>query len=396
LFVYILAIANRTSFGVAGLVAAERFNTSATVLSLFVVVQLFVYAFMQLPAGMALDRWGARRLIITGAIAMTVGQLVMAFVPSVGLALGARVLIGAGDATIFVSAVRLVWEWFPAPRVPLLTQMTGLAGNIGQLISAYPFAAALAGVGWYFAFGGLAALTALTALVALLTIRQSTATAHGGASKSSFRAAVMNPATWLGFFTHMLCGLSATVFIMMWGVPFMRQGLGYGERETAFALTLVVLTALVVAPVIGQLTAKFPQRRTMTALIIGGLVCVGWAIMLVPTTPLPYWIFAVAIVLIAIGGPASLIGLDLAGSFNQPERRSTVQGIANMGGFVAAILVMLTVGVILDRRTGADSPALGDYRAALSVVFIPMILAALGVIVFRNKTRRSLTTETGF
>ncbi|MCL2465364.1 MAG: MFS transporter, partial [Micrococcales bacterium] len=111
LVAYVVAVAQRSSFGVAGLVAAHRFGVDETMLSLFVVIQLATYAAMQLPVGVAVDRWGPRRTLSVGALTMAVGQLVMTVAPHVGVALAARVLIGSGDAAIFVSAVRLVGLW---------------------------------------------------------------------------------------------------------------------------------------------------------------------------------------------------------------------------------------------------------------------------------------------
>jgi MFS family permease len=404
LFVYILAVANRSSFGVAGLLAAQRFGVSATVLSLFVVVQLAVYAGMQLPAGMALDVWGPRRLLVIGAIAMSIGQLAMALVPSVQLAIVARVLIGAGDATVFVSAVRLVWDWFPREKVSLLTQLTGLAGQAGQIVSAIPFAMALRQVGWVPSFltlavaGGIAALTAgiLVKRRALESTSLDTATPLRSAQHdevteevdTTFTGAMRHPSTWLGFFAHMLCGVGTTVFVLMWGVPFMVEGEGYSPNVSSILLVIVVLTSVIAAPLIGRYTSRNPNRRSTVTLWVGALVAIGWLIALVPAVPLPFPIFIIAVILISAGGPASLIGLDLAGSFNSPGRRSTVQGIANMGGFVAAIAVMLTVGSILDHRTGGATPVLNDYRAALSVVFIPMALATIGLFYFRHHTRK--------
>ncbi len=66
-FAYIVAVLHRTAFGVSGLAATERFEISPSVLSGFVVLQLIVYAGMQIPAGVLLDRFGSRRMIATGA-----------------------------------------------------------------------------------------------------------------------------------------------------------------------------------------------------------------------------------------------------------------------------------------------------------------------------------------
>ena len=52
LLVYVLAVFHRSSLGVAGLVAAERFDISATQLATFTMLQLLVYAGMQIPVGL--------------------------------------------------------------------------------------------------------------------------------------------------------------------------------------------------------------------------------------------------------------------------------------------------------------------------------------------------------
>ncbi|MDD9204865.1 MFS transporter, partial [Georgenia sp. 10Sc9-8] len=77
-------------------------------LALFSVVQLAVYAAAQVPVGLLLDRVGSRRMIAGGAVVLAVGQLMLALVDTLPMALVARVLVGLGDATAFVSVLRLV------------------------------------------------------------------------------------------------------------------------------------------------------------------------------------------------------------------------------------------------------------------------------------------------
>ena len=79
LSVYVLAIFNRSSLGVAGLLATERFGITATQLSFFTVLQLVVYAGLQVPIGVLLDRYGSRVLLLGGLALMTLGQLLFAF-----------------------------------------------------------------------------------------------------------------------------------------------------------------------------------------------------------------------------------------------------------------------------------------------------------------------------
>ena len=90
LLAYIVAVLDRTTLGVSGLDAADRFGASPGVLSTFVVLQIVVYACAQVPAGLLLDRFGSKALILVGAALMASGQLVLAFTESLPAAIAAR------------------------------------------------------------------------------------------------------------------------------------------------------------------------------------------------------------------------------------------------------------------------------------------------------------------
>src|SRR4051794_10814250 len=121
LSVYLLAVFNRSSLGVAGLLAQDRFGISAAQLSFFVVLQLVVYAGLQIPIGILLDRYGSRALLLAGLVLMTVGQLAFAYATSFPVAVLAPAVLGARDAAGFVSVLPPVAPWVlgrQAPPVP--------------------------------------------------------------------------------------------------------------------------------------------------------------------------------------------------------------------------------------------------------------------------------------
>src|SRR4029079_2720299 len=145
---YVMAVFDRSSLGVASLQAQERFHATAAVLSLFAVLQLAVYAAMQIPRGVVLDRFGTRRLVVAGGLVMAAGQLLLGVAHTVGLAIAARVLVGMGDAMTFISVLRLVGFWFAPRRAPVITQLTGIVGQLRQVVAAYPLVALLHHAGW--------------------------------------------------------------------------------------------------------------------------------------------------------------------------------------------------------------------------------------------------------
>ncbi|WNY34304.1 MFS transporter [Curtobacterium flaccumfaciens] len=78
---HVLAVVQRSSLGVSGVDAQDRFAVSAAVLSTLAVVQIAVYAGLQIPVGIALDRVGPRRLVLLGAALLVVGQAIVAVSP---------------------------------------------------------------------------------------------------------------------------------------------------------------------------------------------------------------------------------------------------------------------------------------------------------------------------
>ena len=91
--VYVAAVFNRTSLGVAGLEAASRLGITPAQLSVFVLVQLGVYAVMQVPTGLLVDRYGPRRLLVAAAVTMALAQLAFALTESYPVALLAPIVM---------------------------------------------------------------------------------------------------------------------------------------------------------------------------------------------------------------------------------------------------------------------------------------------------------------
>lgn len=397
LLAYIIAVLDRTTLGVSGLQAADRFSATPTVLSTFVVLQVVVYAGAQVPAGLLLDRFGSRVLIVCGAALMASGQLVLAFSESLPAAIGARAIVGLGDAVTFISVLRLVPHWFKPGQVPLLTQLTGICGQLGQVLSAVPFLALLSAAGWTPAYLSVGAFGLLAMVLALLVVRNTphgrvvtTETASVRDVLCSVKTVWLRPGTRLGFFTHMGTQFSVTVFALMWGVPYLTVAQGLSTAAAGTLLTISVVAAISSGIVIGIFTGRHPHRRSRLVLAIILSNALIWTVVLSVPGPAPLWLLVVLIVVISVGGPGSMVGFDFARTFNPSATLGTAQGMVNMGGFLASLLVMQTMGVVLSH---AGSYTFESFRLAWTVQYAVWILATIGILITRHKTRRLIAAE---
>ena len=399
---YVVAVLQRTSLGVAGLDAAQRFDISASMLATFAVVQLLVYAGLQIPVGVSVDRLGPRRLIATGALVMGVGQIMLALTHSFGPAILARVLVGAGDAMTFVSLLRLVNTWFPPRQVPVMTQLTGMVGQVGQLLSAVPLVALLHWGGWTTAFVTIGSLGLLMSVVAVIGIRdsppgQGPPVGAIGARQvaAQLRAAWLHPGTRLGLWTHFSTQFSGTVFALLWGFPFLVSGEGMSTRGAGELMSLLVFTSLLAGPLFGRFVALHPLRRSWLVLAIIGATVFVWTLVLAWPGRAPLWLLVALVLVVAVGGPGSMVGFDFARSFNPPSRLGTATGIVNIGGFVAALVTMLAIGIVLDLvapGSGGGSRAypLSAFRAGFAVQYVIWAFGVGGILRTRWLVRRRM------
>ena len=398
---YAVAVLQRTSLGVAGNEAADRFGTGAAVVGTFAVVQLLVYAAMQVPVGVLLDRFGSRRLVLVGTLLMAAGQLTLAFADSVPHALAARVLVGTGDAMIFISVLRLVPAWFPAHRVPLMTQLTGLLGQVGQVASAVPLVALLQGPGWSATFAGTAALALLAAALVVIVVRDAPPGVDPGRSRRSLgevrgelAGAVREPGTRLGLWTHFTAQYAGLVFALLWGFPFLTAGQGLEPRTAATMLTLMVVVGTVSGPLLARLVRRHPLHRSSLVLGIVGLTVAAWSVVLAWPGRAPLPVLVGLVVVLALGGPTSMVAFDFARTFNPPGRLGSATGFVNVGGFVASLLTILAIGVVLDLRTPVGGVYdLDAFRAAFAVQYVVWAVGLAGLIRTRRLTRRRLAEQ---
>ncbi len=435
---YAVAIINRSSLSALGPTAQEHFSIDATTLAAFAVIQLLVYAGMQIPVGVLLDRFGSTVLIISGGVLMAGGQLVMAAVSDVTLVILARVLVGVGDACTFISVMRLLPEWFSVRQLPTVSQWTGFIGQVGQLVSVTPLALAVGAFGWFAGFSGIVAVCLLVAILGALVLRDKPgdgtavermsgrlgpvsqrARSLGASDSTTALMAVAPPATSaftavkpgppkklglfrkifvllsipgvrLAFWVHFTSPFATTVFVLLWGTPFLQGGVGLSESRSNSLLNLAIVAGMLAALALGPLTSRFVERRVWINWGITLSIMLVWVVVLLwPNMP-PFWLLVVLMVVISVGGPASMISFEVARSHTPRSLSGVGIGLVNTAGFIAALLVIFFIGFVLDLQ-GAGSPelyTLDAFRWAFAVQVPVWLLGLIMMVVEERKTIR--------
>lgn len=437
---YAIAIINRSSLSSLGPPAQEHFGIDASTLAAFPLIQLVVYAGAQVPVGVLLDRFGASLLLLSGGVLMMIGQIAMATVTNVELAILARVLVGAGDACTFTSVMRILPEWFPPRQLPVLGQVTGLIGQVGQLVSVAPLALFVATFGWMSGFLGVAATGLLATILGCVVLRdapgvrtvweritgrtgratRNSATSELGPPTSSVVAPPMTnlipvvgnararrrraegqepfvtrmrrllsiPGVRLAYWVHFVTPFSAHMFLLLWGTPFLTGGLGMSPAAASGMLSLTIISSMVAGLLLGPLSSRYIERRITLVLWIMVLITATWlAVILWPGMP-PGWLIIALLVILPLGGPASMIAFEVARSHTPRSFSGFGTGLVNTAGFTAALVVIMLVGLLLDAQ-GAGSPetySLHAFKVAFAAQIPFWVLGIVMVMVERSRT----------
>jgi len=397
--VYLMAVFHRSSLAVAGLAASDRFGISASQLATFVMLQLLVYAGMQIPVGLLVDRFGPRAVMIAGTATIVLGQTAFAVAGTFAAALGARVLVGVGDAMTFICVLRLVNAWFPARRIPLVTQLTGVTGQLGAVAAAAPMTWALRELGWTTSYLAAAGVSAALLVLLLLLVHDTPddRVLRGDrlswtAIRTRLAASWRQPGTRLGFWMHFTTQFSATTLGLLWGYPFFVRGEGLSEAAAGTLLSIMVLSIMGAGPLFGAFISRHPWHRSSIVIGIVLSIAAVWTVVLAWPGDAPLALLVLLVVVAGTGGPASMIGFDLARTSNPTDRVASATAIVNQAGFVASLVLVIAIGLILDWRTPGDSTAYSaeSFRWAMSFQYVLWGLGLTQLWRYRRRTRAAL------
>ena len=282
------AVFHRTSLGVASLEASERFGLGPAALGTFTVLQIGVYALMQVPTGLLVDRFGPRRVLTVAAAADGAGPGAL----RLRHVLPARPARPCGarrrrrdDVRQRAAPGRRALPAPPLRRDRLVHRRAGRAGQPGLDRAAD---AAARRAGWTATFAIAGAVTAAYSVVLVLRVRDnpigvrrspSTARSHC-APCSPGQHAWRTPGTRLGFWVHFSTMFAPAMLGLLWGFPYLVQAQGMSEPGGRSVLSVLVVGAIVGGPVGRHADQPAPgvaDRRMVVGYLVAALGGVGGA-----------------------------------------------------------------------------------------------------------------------
>jgi MFS family permease len=386
----------RNSIGVIAPDLADELRLSAGQIGLLSSLFFFVFAGVQIPLGIALDRFGPRRCMLACSALTVAGVLMFAAAASPGWLIGARVLMGLGCSCYLMAPLALYARRYPPERFATLVGLQIGLGTLGTLLATAPFAFAVAAAGWRASFAAVALVVALIAsLIALVVDDDAGTVTAPSAPRETLReslagalAVMRGPSFWPVFAMQLAAYSSFVLVAGLWGGPYLTHVYGFGLTERGNMLFVAVATQIVFSFLWGPADRVFGSYKV--PVLIGGLGTAATLVLaaLVGTfSPLVLLLWFVA-----IGAfPACMPVLIAHGkALFPPQRVGRALVLFNMASMGGVFLTQTITGVLIDLfpRAG-DGYALNAYRCIFAVQAVAILLGCIAYSFSRDPRSKS-------
>lgn len=316
----------------------------------------YIYAGIQLPVGVLIDRFGPRKLLSTALVLCAFASLGFAWSDSVLAASISRGLIGGTVAFGFVGTLTIATYWFPPSRFAMLSGILLAVGMLGAMMGQAPLRMLVEQLGWRDSMLALGAAGASLGILLYLVVpnrpRDHSEAVERPHPLVGIKAVVSNPQSWMcaaiGF------GLTGTLlaFSSLWAVPWLSTVRGLPVSEAAAITSLVFLGWAIGSPVLGWLSDHIGRRKPM---IFAGVILSLVTLCLIVfggftgTTTL-----AVLFFLNGVGSCAMVICFGAVRELNRKENSATALGLTNMLVVASGAVLQPLIGWLLDLNWNGD------------------------------------------
>ena len=403
---YLAAFYLRTSPAVMTTELMRDFGIKASQLGQFSAFYFYAYILMQVPTGVLVDSWGARRLLIGGSAAAAAGTLLFAMTSSYTLASVGRAIVGASTAVGWVVTLKLATHWFPRSRFAMLSGLGLMMGNIGALFAQVPLRLMVEHYGWRaVALGSAACVLAIGAAAWALVANDPSDKRYVSYAPAELRTSHLTIGgllrefprlftyrnTWLIFLAQGGFVGAMLSFTGLWGPAYLKQRFALSSTEASALCSVMIVCWAVASPLAGHFSDAVGRRKPI---YLGGAIvaALGWTVMFYAPLPLAAFTIVAAATSFACG--AVVVAFAFAKESVPVRFLGTISGAVNVGNMLGPTFLQPAIGWVLDRRwSGALAAGVRVYpveafHAAFALIVAWSILSCLLIALTRDTVCR--------
>jgi MFS family permease len=373
----------RSSIGVIAPNIMSDLHLSAEELGVVSGSFFFVFAALQIPIGILLDRYGTRWVVSTMLIVAVAGSLRFAWAESLADLVIGRLMIGIGFAGMMIGSLVVLRRWFPADRFTTVMSIVFASGNAGSLAATWPLAASATAWGWRDTFVGLTFAAAILTLAFFAIVRDAP---PGHERHTKPRETLLETVIGLRRLLHVpdlpyllpliAVGYGSVIAVLgLWGGPYLHDIYGLDANNRGAILSVMAISMIVGTVAYGPLDRRLGSRKKV---VTGGCLATSAALFALTLWPNPSLLEASALLSIfCFVGAYSVVSMAHGMSLFSDElsgRGTATLNTALMGG---TALIQFLTGSIVDNVSHGTG---GGVHLSYALVFAFLGALTLGAL----------------
>jgi MFS family permease len=374
---YFLSCLFRTINAVSSARLGAELRLDATALGLLTAAYFLAFAAAQLPVGIALDRFGPRRVQLALLPVAALGAALFAAADGFVLLLLGRALVGLGVAAALMAGLKALVLWFPHERLALANGCYVMLGALGAVTATVPTEALLQSLGWRGLFVALAGLTVGAAgLLWMVAPRDAVTPAPSGMPPPALRQVFRDRNFWRVAPLSACCIGTAFALQGLWAGPWLAD-VALLDRPAVVRGLLAMGLGLCAGALLLGIAADRLRRRgvrpgDLLVVVAGGAMLAQLGLVLRLPIPLEVLLAFLG----AVGSATVLSYAALAENFPK-ELAGRANAALNLLHIGAAFLVQAGIGCVVGLWAAAPEgryPA-AAYDAAFGANLVPQAIA---------------------
>ncbi len=333
------------------------FDVDATALGFLSSTYLWGDVAFLLPAGMLLDRYSTRTILLISLAVCILGTVGFAETDSFYAAAFFHFISGCGNAFCFLSCMMLVSRWFPPNRQAFVVGFVVTMAFFGGMMAQTPLSIVTEWVGWRTALLYDALLGCVFFLIIFANVKDypknyikhsKEQLAHE--KKYSFFAglkkAMSNMQNILaGLYT---CFLNLPIMVLdaVWGITYLKTVYGLSNVQASNVAAMIFIGSMVACPIAGLISDRLGLRRM--PMIWGALLSLISVSLVVF---IPSWSYTSLLILFFIIGfvtSTQIITYPFVAESNPAALTGTGVGLASLIIIGGAAIAQIVFGQLLD------------------------------------------------
>jgi MFS family permease len=386
---YYLSYVFRTINAVIASSLATEFELGPAELGFMTSVYFLAFVAVQLPAGVALDRYGPRRVQSVLLLVAAVGSLLFASADTVPALMLGRVLIGFGVAAALMAGLKAIVLWVPGDRVALANGGMVMLGALGAVTATAPAEMLIEQLGWRGLFLLLTWLCVVSALVIYFVVPEAKVRRpSGGAASLGLRAIYTDPRFWR--IAPMSAMTTATSWSIqgLWAAPWLAQVEELERGQVVAHLFAMAIALSVGALLLGVVADRFRRRGISPQNLLAAVGANAILAQLVIILRMPVLSYG-AWIIVSVAGVATVLSFASMAELFAKEASGRANAALNLLHVGSAFLIQCLTGfvVALWPEQSGHHPAIA-YQSAFAVN-LALQVSALAWFLLRHRASKA-------